>query len=674
MNSTQEISFSSPIRFPGGKHDDENLHWLGRCVEPFFDFGQQGYVVHNTLTDDGAVAIDKDTRKLSKGQIALKVFTTALKIIAIATIIIPLVMLIGKLIYRSSNYFDIIPRPEIDQTMQKAEALIDRYQINGAAYGDILDQLDIYESEMPAKETLDETLKLNRKINTALAELEQATTSQQQKLLPKNHLKQLEKAKEGITELYERFSALLTDPTRKAKIAEALDAMKQDAEYDLNDYMNENEAWTTAQTAILDKVKSRRDSSINKEIHQELCKATRRFEVKDYPAIEKYRSAVDALDHILPKQFTSEEIKQLNKEIDKTFKPVGIPNLGNSCYMNALLQTLSASPGFYRLVNTPIEVLLPTTPDDVAEVCEQFPVVDALDLTAPRRPGERHRNANERSITDLPTATKRRNAAPAGLTQTQIQLKARKLQDSLRLFFLAHRSKNKTAIRIAAYGFRERMIEAGIIPSRERTRQQDSSEFMVKILEKLNCPMLEVEEVKTYTDTEAVGYVNAQAAPQGMLSIPIKDDDGRIISNNFQGLVDTHFAPSQQEGELSINGNEVAPHTWEETTQLTVVPDTIALSLKRFDNHGNKISGQIALPFDNVVDLRKAFADGVIKEGDSTLYQITSVIQHVGGTSGGHYTANVYRDGSWHQCNDSSVTAPSRCVGTNGYVFVLKRI
>ena len=37
-------------------------------------------------------------------------------------------------------------------------------------------------------------------------------------------------------------------------------------------------------------------------------------------------------------------------QIKKYFKPIGLPNIGNTCYMNSLLQTLAGSHRFMEYV------------------------------------------------------------------------------------------------------------------------------------------------------------------------------------------------------------------------------------------------------------------------------------------------------------------------------------
>lgn len=81
-------------------------------------------------------------------------------------------------------------------------------------------------------------------------------------------------------------------------------------------------------------------------------------------------------------------------------------------------------------------------------------------------------------------------------------------------------------------------------------------------------------------------------------------------------------------------------------------PDILIISLKRFNNNGRKIQKLVNFPIENL-DLRK-YVTGYKKS--EHLYSLYGVVNHTGGTSGGHYYSFVKNaNGKWYNFNDTNV-------------------
>jgi len=74
--------------------------------------------------------------------------------------------------------------------------------------------------------------------------------------------------------------------------------------------------------------------------------------------------------------------------------------------------------------------------------------------------------------------------------------------------------------------------------------------------------------------------------------------------------------------------------------EIESVPDVLFISLKRFTNN-NKISTPVKICHNINLENKKL--------------ELVSTINHYGGCGGGHYTANVKKNGSWYNANDSSI-------------------
>ena len=99
-------------------------------------------------------------------------------------------------------------------------------------------------------------------------------------------------------------------------------------------------------------------------------------------------------------------------------------------------------------------------------------------------------------------------------------------------------------------------------------------------------------------------------------------------------------------------------------------PDVLIITLKRF-NFLHKNGSLINFPIEDL-DL-KPYVNGY---DSRSVYDLFGVINHVGGTTGGHYYSYCKRDdGNWYEFNDTSVTPmdPSRIVSNSAYVLFYKK-
>ncbi|XP_059174588.1 ubiquitin carboxyl-terminal hydrolase 2-like isoform X2 [Physella acuta] len=104
-------------------------------------------------------------------------------------------------------------------------------------------------------------------------------------------------------------------------------------------------------------------------------------------------------------------------------------------------------------------------------------------------------------------------------------------------------------------------------------------------------------------------------------------------------------------------------------------PKILVLHLKRFsqERFGRKLTTQVDFPTEGL-DLTEFAAEGV--SGGRILYDLYAVSNHSGGTSSGHYTAyckNPYSN-EWHYFNDSRVTSArsNEAVSSEAYVLFYK--
>lgn len=103
------------------------------------------------------------------------------------------------------------------------------------------------------------------------------------------------------------------------------------------------------------------------------------------------------------------------------------------------------------------------------------------------------------------------------------------------------------------------------------------------------------------------------------------------------------------------------------------LPNVLIIDIKRFDNFGRKISKTVDVPVSKI-DLSR-YVDGYLK--DQYNYELYGICNHHGGTNGGHYTSTVKNaNGKWYLFNDTSVKEVSldKLVTNQSYCFFFRRV
>lgn len=107
------------------------------------------------------------------------------------------------------------------------------------------------------------------------------------------------------------------------------------------------------------------------------------------------------------------------------------------------------------------------------------------------------------------------------------------------------------------------------------------------------------------------------------------------------------------------------------TSRISRMPNVLFVSLKRFTNTGHKVRGRIAWDLDctNFRDFTAFRRDPFSNSTLDPEYETFAVIEHLGGLRGGHYRMYA-RQGDWYLYDDSSVhiVPPERVVTDDSYI------
>ncbi len=112
-------------------------------------------------------------------------------------------------------------------------------------------------------------------------------------------------------------------------------------------------------------------------------------------------------------------------------------------------------------------------------------------------------------------------------------------------------------------------------------------------------------------------------------------------------------------------------------TRISKFPALLLMTFKRFTNTGRKIRGLVDWNTESM-DLRQwaAFKECPFSETHRTEYRTIAVIEHLGSLHGGHYrmfgrgAAAEEAEGTWWECDDESVRPGQSIVSADSYIVV----
>lgn len=110
-------------------------------------------------------------------------------------------------------------------------------------------------------------------------------------------------------------------------------------------------------------------------------------------------------------------------------------------------------------------------------------------------------------------------------------------------------------------------------------------------------------------------------------------------------------------------------------SRISRLPPYLIIALKRFTNTGHKVRGKIMWDVDRT-DLSSVLAFERNPFGSEKLekeYETVSVIEHIGGVGGGHYHMYNRQLGNWFNYDDNSVrkVAPEVVVNEDSYIMIM---
>lgn len=315
-SSIEEIGFFNPVYPQDGSHRNEKMAWLGRSVEWYFDIGQTSYsILPGPVADKSVPLIKNEAKQRSFFSMLMRVAAVALKIISYLTLVLPLIMVVGKLVYRAENRFSLqkqMSEKEIHDYMDLAEKTI-RDQVSSQFVDDL---------------AFDRAGDLTRAVT---------------------FFETINKKKEQFHRILQNSSSFL-DGEQYGKFLEAintLDLQIGKLAAKIKDY---KEIIIQEIKRIQEEIQNDLDGLNPNELHRAGAGAWKNLQ-KIHKFIYQFRDRLGVESTDRDNQWVAEDGTELYDQalvarLSNMIVPKGIVNLGATCFMNASIQALIANPDF----------------------------------------------------------------------------------------------------------------------------------------------------------------------------------------------------------------------------------------------------------------------------------------------------------------------------------------
>ncbi|XP_016379451.1 ubiquitin carboxyl-terminal hydrolase 2-like isoform X1 [Sinocyclocheilus rhinocerous] len=332
---------------------------------------------------------------------------------------------------------------------------------------------------------------------------------------------------------------------------------------------------------------------------------------------------------------------------------VGLRNLGNTCFMNSILQCLSNTQSLrdYCLHNSHRRDLNNNNHTNTALMEEFAKLIQTMWTSS---------SSEAVSPSEFKTQIQRFAPRFVGYNQQDAQEFLRFLLDGL------HNEVNRVTVRP-----RGNMEDFDHLPDEEKGKK-----MWAKYLEREDSKIVDlfVGQLKSSLTCSECGYCSTVFDPFWDLSLPIaKKGYGEVSLMDCMRLFTKEDVLDGDEKPTCYRCKARRRCTKKFTVQK--FPKILVLHLKRFSEariRTSKLSTFVNFPMKDL-DLREFASD----RSSSAVYNLYAVSNHSGTTMGGHYTAYCCNpeNGEWYTYNDSRVTpmSASQVRSSDAYVLFYER-
>jgi ubiquitin C-terminal hydrolase len=286
----------------------------------------------------------------------------------------------------------------------------------------------------------------------------------------------------------------------------------------------------------------------------------------------------------------------------------GLTNVGNSCYFNALMQALCASPAFRKVVSV--------IAGDGKN--QQFNLANSL-----------NKGFNE----------------------------------------LLESTENAVNSEPIFFAVRQALANSQYLKNIEYRQQQDAPEILGGILNLLSDEAEKKSEREMFCENLVI-YTKQTIECKSCKKKGDVQSEANVLqvalpANNLEQCIKEEFKNEAEAMEWKCGTANCTRNEAVLTSEITGLPKILIIHLKRFSPWKNGYSEKNCKEIAYGENLTLSEKDGKIN------YQLKAVINHGGGLGGGHYTATVLGpNGKWYLQNDSSSTLVDFKISPDAYLFL----
>ena len=338
---------------------------------------------------------------------------------------------------------------------------------------------------------------------------------------------------------------------------------------------------------------------------------------------------------------------------------IGLANLGNTCFLNVVLQALRISPPVGSIfLSSPSTSVIRRHDSKKKEMATAFQTL-IRDFWGTEIP-----------VTSAPTLIAR------GFMHSMITVLRETGDDWYHHGQQADAAEALQYIMDSLHDAMYRSVKmdvAGVSHNDEEASQVKAIESWAKFFSKEYSPIVQQFNGQTQIciKCETCGAKSERYEPWLMVKAPIPgaDKPGSEVPTMIKCL-DSAFEPETLDDyncdECKTKGKATIQ------SKISRLPPVTIVSLKRFTNRGHKVCGKVEWDLDEL-DFRPWMAfrrDPFTNSTEAPVYTTFAVIEHLGSTMGGHYRMFSRQDDTWLEYDDSSVRIvdPDHVVTSNSYI------
>jgi ubiquitin C-terminal hydrolase len=341
---------------------------------------------------------------------------------------------------------------------------------------------------------------------------------------------------------------------------------------------------------------------------------------------------------------------------EKAHGKVGLVNLGNSCFLNSVIQSLRYCTDFSNYF---------TSGAYLAHLKNDRPTAAIVEETADVFKGMWNGDVRARA-----------SMAPRGFvaSSARISSQSRTFED----LFRGGQEDSAEALLFVLDAIHEgvsrkvKMDVVGTPKTSEDIHQIKALQAWSEFYAKGYSPVVEqfFGQQMTATICRNCKNKNSRFEPWMMIKAPIDTDagDNQPLSSCIDKAFDKEVIDDYECDNCKTRSQVDLEHT------ISKLPPVIILSLKRWDNNNNKIRTKVNIDLDKT-DFAKWISFPSVAKHISTEYTTFAVIEHHGGSRGGHYLSYAKHNGSWISYDDQQISdvPADKVINNDTYVLFMTR-